>query len=325
MLPHYLSSDDKIPPYAGKSSDSIVLANFSVTINRFGQSAENQTLRGEGFSETKRGLSEQWLNWLTGLIEADGSFPDEKPDQTLSFYLSQSTKNAPLIYALNYWLGFGKVRWQHSEKMVHFVIEDIPNLTILANLINGRLRTEFKYEAYVKWINRLNKKGFVQKKVIVEPLNPQMDFNWLAGFTEGDGSFFIGLGNSPKSKLGVQVTLNISWTQKHRKTLELIASQFKGTWCYNKTHNFWVYNIKRKSEIKRLLFSVFVNHPLYGINNHDYLDLKRACELFNTKQHLTESGLKLLLQIKSNMNSRRTSVSIKSQTFEISSINRFKS
>lgn len=71
MLPHYLSSDDKIPPYAGKSSDSIVLADSSVTINRFGQSAGNQTLRGEGSSETKRGLSEQWLNWLTGLIEAD--------------------------------------------------------------------------------------------------------------------------------------------------------------------------------------------------------------------------------------------------------------
>jgi hypothetical protein len=312
MLPHYLSSDDKIPLYAGKSLESIVLAIFPVTINRFGQSAGNLrslTSLVES-SETKHGLSEQWLNWLTGLIEADGSFPNEK-DKTLSFYISQSTKNAPLIYALKYWLGFGKVRWQHSEKMVHFVIEDIPNLTILANFINGRLRTEYKYEAYVKCINRLNKK--VKNKVIIKPLNPQIDLNWLAGFTEGDGSFFIGLGNSPKSKLGVQITLNISWTQKHRKTLELIASQLKGSWSYNKTHKFWVYNIKRKSEIQKLLFSVFVNHPLYGIKRYDYLDLKRACELFNTKQHLTESGLELLLEIKSNMNSRRTSVSIKSK------------
>nr|YP_002587026.1 LAGLIDADG orf [Rhizophagus intraradices]ACM45001.1 LAGLIDADG orf [Rhizophagus intraradices]AML60487.1 hypothetical protein [Rhizophagus irregularis]AML60531.1 hypothetical protein [Rhizophagus irregularis]AML60538.1 hypothetical protein [Rhizophagus irregularis] len=325
MLPHYLSSDDKIPPYAGKSLDSIVLANFLVTINRFGQSAGiqtfpkrelhplgKQTLRGS--SETKRGLSEQWLNWLTGLIEADGFFPNEK-DKTLSFYISQSTKNAPLIYALKYWLGFGKVRWQHSEKMVHFVIEDIPNLTILANLINGRLRTEFKYEAYVKWINRFNKKAFVKNKVIVEPLNPNIDLNWLAGFTEGNGSFFIGLGNSPKSKLGVQVTLNISWTQKHRKTLELFASQFKGIWSYNKTQKCWEYNIKRKSELKHLLFSVFADNPLYGIKKYDYFDLKRACELFNTKQHLTESGLKLLLEIKSNMNSRRTSASIKSPNY----------
>jgi hypothetical protein len=208
---------------------------------------------------------------------------------------------------------------KHSERMVHYVIEDIPNLTILANLINGRLRTENKYEAYVKWINRLNKKpvprskwpsvsvtGLVKNKVIIKPLNPGIDYNWLAGFSEADGSFFIGLGNSPKSKLGVKITLNISWTQKYRKTLELIASDFKGAWSFNQTHKFWVFNIKRKSEIQKLLFSILVENPIYGIKRHDYLDLKRACELFNTKQHLTDSGLELLLKMRSNINARRT-------------------
>jgi hypothetical protein len=117
MLPHYRSSDDKFPLYAGISLDSIVLGFCPVTINRFGQSAGNlQSLTSlVESSETKHGLSEQWLNWLTGLIEADGSFPNEK-DQTLSFYISQSTKNAPLIYALKHWLGFGKVRWATFSK-----------------------------------------------------------------------------------------------------------------------------------------------------------------------------------------------------------------
>lgn len=147
MLPHYSISDDKIPLYAGNSNNFIVLY-FSVIINRIGQSA-GDPLNIKGSSETKHGISKQWLNWLIGLIEADGSFPNEK-DNTLSFYISQSSQNAPLIYALKYWLGLGKVRWQHSGKMVHFVISDIPNLLILANLINGRFRTEHKYESYKK-------------------------------------------------------------------------------------------------------------------------------------------------------------------------------
>jgi hypothetical protein len=58
MLPHYLSSDDKIPPYAGKSFNSNVLVNYPVIINRFGQSAGNPKNRDS--SETIRGLSELW-------------------------------------------------------------------------------------------------------------------------------------------------------------------------------------------------------------------------------------------------------------------------
>lgn len=324
MLPHFLNSDDKFPLYAGNSLYSIVLANLPVTINRFGQSAGNQK-NNLGSSETKRGLSEQWLNWLTGFIEAspatfhvagevkgrlhrpfaDGSFPNEK-DNTVSFYISQSVKNAPLIIALKFWLGFGKIRWQHSERMIHFIVEDIPNIVILINLINGRLRTELKHEAFVKLTNRLNnKKHLKDNKIIIKPLNTKIDYDWLAGFTEGDGSFFIGLGNTPRSKLGVQITLNISWTQKSKKTLEFIAQEFKGAWSYNQTYKFWVYTIKRQSDVKKLLFSVFPN-KFYGIKRYDFIDLKLACELFKTKKHLTESGLKILLEIKSKINSRRT-------------------
>jgi hypothetical protein len=160
--------------------------------------------------------------------------------------------------------------------MIHYIIEDIPNLIILANLVNGRFRTEHKYEAYLKFVSRFNNKSLEKDPIFVKPINLELDYNWLAGFTEGDGSFFIGLGKTSKSKLGVQLTLNIGWTQIHRKTLELIASEFKGGFCYNQSHKFWVLNIKRQSEIKKLLFSVFADNPLYGIKRFDYLDLKRA-------------------------------------------------
>lgn len=89
------------------------------------------------------------------------------------------------------------------------------------------------------------------------------------------------------------------------KTLDLIASEFNGGFSYNKSLNFWVLTIKRQSDIKNLLLSVFVDNPLHGIKRLDYLDLVRVCEMFKTKQHLTESGLDLILKIRSNMNARR--------------------
>jgi len=305
MLPRYVNSDDKFPSTAGNSLYSE--QEISLVKINIGQSAGNHHgpfWSPDESSETTHGLSNQWLNWLTGLIEADGSFPYVKKS-SLSFYISQSTINASLLYAIRYWLGFGKIRWQPSENMVHYIIEDIPSLFNLAKLINGRFRTEGKFEAYLKFVNRLNKKSKVKDPVIVKPLNLVLDYSWLSGFTEGDGSFFIGLGQTPKSKLGVQLTCNIAWTQKHKKPLDLIASEFGGGFSYNKSLKFWVLTIKRQSEIKNLLFSVFVNNPIYGIKRLDYLDLVTVCEMFKTKQHLTESGLDLILKIRSNMNARR--------------------
>jgi len=77
--------------------------------------------------------------------------------------------------------------------------------------------------------------------------------NWLAGFTEGDGSFFISIFATTAMLSGYQATLNVSWTQKSKYILELISQHFKGSWSYNQTTDSWVFTIKRQSEVTRLL------------------------------------------------------------------------
>jgi hypothetical protein len=133
-----------------------------------------------------------------------------------------------------------------------------------------------------------------------------MDFDWLAGFTEGDGSFFINFVSIPKMKTGVQVKLNISWTQTaiNRQTLDFIGAHFKCSHSYNKTNDSWVYNISRQSEVTRLL-TIFVEHPLYGLKRFDYLDLVKANIIIQDKGHLTNEGINQLRSIAAGMNQRR--------------------
>jgi hypothetical protein len=250
--------------------------------------------------------SDSFFNWFVGFIEADGSFPNEI-DGTISFYISQSIKNLCLINNIHKFLGFGKVRIQTKENMCHFIIEDIPSLIKLASLLNGRFRTQAKYNAFSIWLTCLNNKKLVKDNpIILKPISTIMDNNWLAGFTEGDGSFFINFISIPKMKTGVQVKLNISWTQTaiNQQTLDFIGAHFKCSRSYNKTNDFWVYNISRQSEVTRLL-TIFAEHPLYGLKRFDYLDLVKANMIIQDKGHLTNKGIDQLRSISVGMNQRR--------------------
>jgi len=189
--------------------------------------------------------------------------------------------------------------------MVHWAsgpVEDIPSLVILASYLNGRFRTSEKHNAFVLFLMKLAK----YRSITPLPLNTELNFDWLAGFTEGDGSFFISIFETKAMLSGYQATLNVSWTQKSKFILELISLHFQGSWAYNKVSDCWVFTIKRQSEVTRLL-AIFSTHPLHGIKRLDYHDLCLANELFLSKSHLTVEGIRRLQAIRSGMNHRRIS------------------
>lgn len=48
------------------------------------------------------------------------------------------------------------------------------------------------------------------------PINSKMDYDWLAGFTEGDGTFFINFIDSPKMKLERTLRSGVFTSVGHR-------------------------------------------------------------------------------------------------------------
>jgi len=105
-------------------------------------------------------------------------------------------------------LGFGKIRFQFTENICHFVIEDQPSLIRLVALLNGRFRTNHKLNAFNILVTALNTRRGTNFPLL--PINSIMNYNWLAGFTDADGSFFVSIASSPRMSIGFQVTANIS-------------------------------------------------------------------------------------------------------------------
>lgn len=242
-----------------------------------------------------------FLNWLTGFIEGDGSFPASARGD-LSFYISQSTHNIWVLVIIRAYLGFGKIRFQFSENMAHFVVEDQASLLALVQLLNGRFHTRLKWNAFSTLVAGLNLKLGLNLQIL--PRVTSLNYNWLAGFTDADGSFYVNFVASSKMLCGYQTVLNIAWSQKDPEILQLIQAQFKGTLAHNKTTGAYVLTIKSQEQLA-ILLSIFTVHTLRGRKYCDFLDACTIYSMMKAKEHLTIQGVDKIRAIKARMNQRR--------------------
>lgn len=124
-------------------------------------------------------------HYLAGLIDGDGSF--SKYCGTIVF----SELDASLAYYIKKRLGYGKVRRLKSKKAITLTITKPEGLEILINLINGKIRTQFKYDSIYRNILNIYKNPLVLKDPFHLNISPNLDNHWLAGFIDSDGSFQI--------------------------------------------------------------------------------------------------------------------------------------
>ena len=136
-------------------------------------------------------------------------------------------------------------------------------------------------------------------KPLPEVLNPY----WIAGFTQGEGSFMIHVQKHSEHKLGKAVKLKFQITQ-HEKDIELLnlilISLNCGTLISNS--NCKVFAVWKFEDIFNIIIPFFQNYSLYGDKRLNYLDFVEAAHLMKNKAHLTPEGLEKILSIKSGMN-----------------------
>jgi hypothetical protein len=136
------------------------------------------------------------------------------------------------------------------------------------------------------------------------------DPNWLAGFTSGEGCFFISILKSSTTKIGKAVTLKFQIAQHSRDT-ELMKSLINTFGCgrieLNLSKSAVYFVVTRFQDITDKVIPLFDKYPIKGVKASDYSDFKKVAMLMSKKAHLTEQGLSEIKFIKSNMNFLRSS------------------
>lgn len=177
---------------------------------------------------------DQFGHYLAGLIDGDGHF-SSKQQLVIVFH----TLDAFLAYYIKKRLGYGSVKKVNNKNAFLLIVAAREGIEKVINLINGKIRTENKFNQITNNILNHNKYAEFNKKISLK-LNLSNDFknHWLAGFSDADASFQIKILNRSKR---TEVRLNFQIDQKKEYILLLIKEFLGGNIAYNKLKDEYTY------------------------------------------------------------------------------------
>lgn len=133
--------------------------------------------------------------------------------------------------------------------------------------------------------------------------------DWLAGFSSGEGCFFINISKSSSNKVGYKVSLLFAIFQ-HSRDRELLERIKEDLDCGAVKEspargNNLTYKVTKFTDISEKIVPFFHKHRILGIKSKDFNDWCQVVELIKDKKNLTPEGLEEIRQIKSGMNTGR--------------------
>ena len=230
-------------------------------------------------------------HYLAGLIDGDGHF-----SSALQLVIAFSDSEASLAYYIKERIGFGNVRKVKNKKAIILVISNRIGLLKILNLINGKIRSENKLRQITK--NILSNSYF--NSIINFTCNSDLDLNnyWLAGFSDADASFQIKLITRNNK---TEVRLNFQIDQKRNDVLILIKKFLGGNIGYRKSQDTYYYNSTSFGSAKKVI-NYFDQFHMLSSKHINFLKWRKAYIVIQDKNHLIESGLLKIINLKKTMN-----------------------
>ena len=128
------------------------------------------------------------------------------------------------------------------------------------------------------------------------------------GFTDGEGCFYVGINKSEDLKIGYQILPEFRIVQHKRdiKLLYAIKDFFgHGVVVSNKSKNshIYEYRVRKFETLCNIVVPFFESNQLLTTKKFNFLCFREVILIMKNQEHLTESGLNRIAEIKNRMNS----------------------
>ena len=244
--------------------------------------------------------NEQLGYYLAGLIDGDGHF--SKAQQLI---ITFSFPDGFLAYFLKERLGYGNVRKVKDKKAYLLIVSNKEGMLKVINLINGKLRTEHRFNQIVN--NVLSHTKYADQNINFSiDSSKNLDNHWLAGFSDADASFQI---KFIKRITRSEIRLNFQIDQKNDLLLKIIKEYLGGNIGYRKSQDTYYYGSTNFGSAKRVI-EYFDQYHLQSRKHISYLRWRKVYRLIQDKEHLTSKGLSKILKIKYLINRHEENTTI---------------
>ena len=135
----------------------------------------------------------------------------------------------------------------------------------------------------------------------------RLEAQWVVGFVDGEGCFYVGVNAQPEMKAGYQVLPEFTVVQ-HERDIQLLYAlkQFFGCGVVRRNHaERMAYRVRSVEHLRERIIPFFEKHPLKSKKQVDFLKFRRILLLMEQNEHLTPEGIERVRVITSAMNTGR--------------------
>ena len=135
----------------------------------------------------------------------------------------------------------------------------------------------------------------------------RLEAQWVVGFVDGEGCFYIGINSQPEMSAGYQVLPEFTVVQ-HERDIQLLYAlkQFFGCGVVRRNHaERMAYRVRNADHLRERVLPFFEKHPLKSKKRLDFLKFRKVLLLMERGEHLTPEGIQRIRAIASQMNNGR--------------------
>lgn len=255
----------------------------------------------------KSAPSDQFLTWLIGFSEGDGSFVVARRGD-IYFVITQDSRDIQVLEMIKKTLNLGRVIKQ-GKTTSRFVIQDKKGLYLIGLLFHSNIVIHTKFERFHLFLIALNRyltKGRIKypsinREACISKVKPTLQDGWLSGFTDSEGCFSASISSLNRSfKICFDIAQN---DLLNKQVLDDIYSLFKVGKVYkHSSPNAYNYRISGLNDLT-ILFNYFDEYPLRSKKLKSYIIWREIHRQLKQKNHLNialRDSLKVLAKKANN-------------------------